>query len=278
MRRRSARRTGRDLRRPRRDGDQAVRVRDLGVDPEGHTAHETEQAAIAETLTIPHDVYAETIEEVLMVIVPITREADQAEVLAAAAALRDELAASDLRVRFDDRPERRPGFKFNDWELKGLPVRVEFGGPDLASGSLTVARRDTALKEHVPHGVATGRIERLLTEIQAGLFQSELARARSANPLRSGQLCGAGRLPPGWPWVRSGFLVRKRGLRSASQGGCVGDDSVPPARRAIADWGLRVLRSVRGGVGGSGCRRTDEEARSTSLAVVSGHREMLNRV
>jgi len=251
---------------------------------EGHTAHETEQEAIAETLTILHDVYAETIEQVLgipvlrgrkspserfpgavetytleammrdgkalqaatshylgqgfarmfgvrftgrdgaehhpyatswgattrlvggvvmahgddsglrlpplvapqqVVIVTITRESDQAEVVAAAVALRDELRASGLRVRIDDRPEHRPGFKFNEWELKGLPVRVELGGRDLASGAVTLARRDTAVKESVPRGHATARIEQLLTEIQAGLFQSALAereRRTLSNP------------------------------------------------------------------------------------------------
>src|ERR671933_1366395 len=200
---------------------------------EGHTAHETEEEAVAEALTILHDVYADTIESVLaipvlrgrkseserfpgavetytlealmrdgkalqaatshylgqgfartfavrytgrdgseqyphatswgastrlvggvvmvhgddrglrlpprvapqqVVIVPIFREEDRADVLRAAAALADELRAAAVRVRVDDRPEHRPGFKFNEWELKGVPLRVELGGRDLAAG------------------------------------------------------------------------------------------------------------------------------------------------
>src|SRR6185436_2146614 len=213
---------------------------------EGHTAHETAEQALAETLTILHDVYADTLENVLaipvlrgrkseserfpgaedtytlealmrdgralqtatshylgqgfarafdvrytgrdgseqypyatswgastrlvggvvmahgddrglrlpprvapqqVVIVPIVREDDRAEVLQAAAAVADELRAAGVRVRVDDRAEYRPGFKFHEWELKGVPVRVEIGGRDLGEGTVTVARRDTGDKQ-----------------------------------------------------------------------------------------------------------------------------------
>ena len=199
---------------------------------EGHTAHETEAEAIAEALTILHDVYADTIENVLaipvlrgrkseserfpgavdtytlealmrdgkalqaatshylgqgfarafgvrytgrdgsehypyatswgattrlvggvvmahgddrglrlpprvapqqVVIVPIFRDMERTEVLEAAAAVARELRAAGVRVRVDDRPEHRPGFKFNEWELKGAPLRLELGARDLAA-------------------------------------------------------------------------------------------------------------------------------------------------
>src|SRR5207249_12153163 len=76
-----------------------------------------------------------------VVIVPIFREDDRAAVLQAAAAVADELRAAGVRVRVDDRPEYRPGFKFNEWELKGVPLRIEIGGRDLAAAAVTVARR-----------------------------------------------------------------------------------------------------------------------------------------
>ena len=216
---------------------------------EGHTAHETEEEAVAETLTILHDVYADTIENVLaipvlrgrkseserfpgavdtytlealmrdgkalqaatshylgqgfarafgvrytgrdgsehypyatswgattrlvggvvmahgddrglrlpprvaphqVVIVPIFREDERADVLQAAAAVAAELRAAGVRVRVDDRPEYRPGFKFNEWELKGVPLRIELGGRDLAAAAVTVARRDTGEKQQIP--------------------------------------------------------------------------------------------------------------------------------
>ena len=205
---------------------------------EGHTAHETEQEALEEVLTILHDVYADLLEEVLaipvlrgrksaaerfpgavetytlealmrdgkalqaatshdlgqgfartfgvrftgrdgaehhpyatswgattrlvggvvmthgddrglrlpprvaphqVVVVPITggdAEAS-ARVREAAAAVADELRAAGVRVRVDDRPDRRPGFKFGEWELKGVPLRLELGARDVAAGVVT---------------------------------------------------------------------------------------------------------------------------------------------
>jgi prolyl-tRNA synthetase len=237
---------------------------------EGHTAHETEDEAVAEALTILHDVYADTIENVLaipvlrgrkteserfpgavdtytlealmrdgkalqaatshylgqgfprtydvryagrdgseqypyatswgattrlvgglvmahgddrglrlpsrvaphqVVIVPILREDEDADVLHPAAALADELREAGLRVRVDDRPEHRPGFKFNEWELKGVPLRVEIGSRDLAAGAVTVARRDTGGKEQISIPRAAAAIDELLSAVQASLFK-----------------------------------------------------------------------------------------------------------
>jgi len=238
---------------------------------EGHTAHETHEEALAETLTILHDVYADTIENVLaipvlrgrkseserfpgavdtytlealmrdgkalqvatshylgqgfarafdvrytgrdgseqypyatswgattrlvgsvvmthgddrglrlpprvapqqVVIVPIFREDDRADVLEAATAIAEELRATAVRVRVDDRPEHRPGYKFNEWELKGVPLRVEIGGRDLAAGVVTVARRDTGDKQQIPVSHAAVAIDEMLTDVQASLFRS----------------------------------------------------------------------------------------------------------
>ena len=240
---------------------------------EGHTAHESEEEAVAETLTILHEVYADTIENLLaipvlrgrkseserfpgavetytlealmrhgkalqaatshylgqgfartydvrytgrdgaehhpyatswgattrlvgalvmahgddrglrlpplvaprqVVIVPISRETDQSEVNQAAAAIHDDLKAAGVRVRLDDRAGYRPGFKFNEWELKGVPVRLEVGSRDLAAGSVTVARRDTGEKQLVPLARAVARVQELLIAIQASLFRAAL--------------------------------------------------------------------------------------------------------
>jgi prolyl-tRNA synthetase len=251
---------------------------------EGHTAHETEEEAVAETLTILHEVYADTIENVLaipvlrgrkseserfpgavdtytlealmrdgkalqaatshylgqgfarafdvsytgrdgsvqypyatswgattrlvggvvmahgderglrlpplvapqqVVIVPILREEDRSAVLQTAAAVADELRAAAVRVRIDDRPEYRPGFKFNEWELKGVPLRIEIGGRDLAAGAVTVARRDTGEKQQIPVTRVAAAIDEMLGDVQASLFQSardELERRTLREP------------------------------------------------------------------------------------------------
>jgi prolyl-tRNA synthetase len=247
---------------------------------EGHTAHETEAEALAETLMILHDVYADTIENVLaipvlrghkseserfpgavdtytlealmrdgkalqtatshylgqgfarafdvrytgrdgteqypyatswgattrlvggvvmthgddrglrlppriapqqVVIVPIVRADDSAEVLAAGAAVADDLRAAAVRVRVDDRPDYRPGFKFNEWELKGAPLRIEIGGRDIAGGVVTVARRDSGDKQQIPVARAAEAIGEMLNDMQAAL----LRRARDERERRT---------------------------------------------------------------------------------------------
>jgi prolyl-tRNA synthetase len=250
---------------------------------EGHTAHETGEEAVAEALTILHDVYADTIENVLaipvlrgrkseserfpgavdtytleammrdgkalqaatshylgqgfarafevrftardgseqyphatswgastrlvggvvmahgddrglrlpprvapqqVVIVPIVRDDERAAVLEAAASLAGELRAAGVRVRVDDRPEHRPGFKFNEWELKGVPLRLEIGGRDLAAAAVTVARRDTGEKQQIPRSGAATAVDELLKDVQASLFQSA-SDAQELRTLRS---------------------------------------------------------------------------------------------
>jgi prolyl-tRNA synthetase len=105
------------------------------------------------------------------VIVPIVGAEDRGAVLEAAAAVADELKADGVRVRVDDREEHRPGFKFNEWELKGVPVRIELGSRDLAAAAATVARRDTGSKDQVPLARVTAAVGELLRDVQASLFR-----------------------------------------------------------------------------------------------------------
>jgi prolyl-tRNA synthetase len=104
-----------------------------------------------------------------VVVVPIYRSDDErARVLQAAAALESDLMG--LRVKIDDREEYRPGYKFNEWELKGVPVRVEVGPRDLGAGQVTLVPRDTGAKEAVDLPKVGARVADLMEEIQAGLF------------------------------------------------------------------------------------------------------------
>jgi len=304
---------------------------------EGHTAHETEREALAETLTILHDVYADTIENVLaipvlrgrksasarfpgavdtytlealmrdgkalqaatshylgqgfarafgvrytgrdgteqhpyatswgattrlvggvvmahgddrglrlpprlapqqVVVVPIVREADRAEVLAAAAAIADDLRAAGVRVRVDDRPDVRPGFKFNEWELKGAPLRVELGARDLAAGRATVARRDTGDKEQIPLARVSGAVGELLGDMQAALFRAacdERERRTLRDPASYGEMIAFLRDAGGFvaaPWCgridcearvkeQSSATIRCLPLDAEPRGACV---------------------------------------------------------
>jgi prolyl-tRNA synthetase len=107
-----------------------------------------------------------------VVIVPIFNEEDRSDVLEVSTAVADELRTAGVRVRVDDRPEYRPGFKFNEWELKGVPVRIEIGARDLAAGAITVARRDTGDKQQIPTARATVAIGAMLEDVQSSLFQA----------------------------------------------------------------------------------------------------------
>jgi prolyl-tRNA synthetase len=301
---------------------------------EGHTAHETGKEAVAEALTILHDVYADTIESVLaipvlrgrkseserfpgavdtytleammrdgkalqaatshylgqgfarafdvrytdrdgseqyphatswgastrlvggvvmahgddrglrlpprvapqqVVIVPSFRDDERAAVLEAAAALAGELRAAGVRVRVDDRPEHRPGFKFNEWELKGVPLRVEIGGRDLAAAAVTVARRDTGEKQQIPLAGAAAAIAELLKNVQAALFQSardEQERRTLRGPSSYGDLIDYLRAASGFvaaPWCGGAECEARVKEESSATIRCLplGDESSP---------------------------------------------------
>jgi prolyl-tRNA synthetase len=88
-----------------------------------------------------------------VVIVPIAGGAGEwARVREASEALATRLGAAGLGVRVDDREEHRTGFKFNEWELKGVPIRLELGERELDAGQVTLVRRDTGAKRGHPRG------------------------------------------------------------------------------------------------------------------------------
>jgi prolyl-tRNA synthetase len=104
-----------------------------------------------------------------VVIVPIYRSAEERAATREAAA-RLERALAGRRVKVDDREGVRPGYKFNEWELKGVPVRLEVGPRDLAAGQVTLARRDTGARETVPEPGLPARVAEVLAEIQTELL------------------------------------------------------------------------------------------------------------
>jgi len=114
-----------------------------------------------------------------VVIVPIYKtDEEKAQVFDAARKIRDALVVEGLRVRTDEREGTSPGFKFNDWEMRGVPLRIEIGPKDLAKGSVVLARRDKPGKEgksFQPQQGLPAVVSKLLDEIQAAL----LTRARN---------------------------------------------------------------------------------------------------
>src|SRR5262249_42249477 len=104
-------------------------------------------------------------------IVPIGRD-DAAERTAAAARdLAGRLKKAGVRAHVDDRPQLRPGFKFNEWELRGVPVRLEIGPRDLDGGGGTLARRPGDQgKEQIPLDRAAELLPGILEDFQAFLY------------------------------------------------------------------------------------------------------------
>ena len=84
------------------------------------------------------------------------------------------LKAKGITVKFDDRDTQKPGWKFSDYELKGVPVRLAIGERDLANDTVEVARRDTLAKETVPMAGVVEYIGKLLEDIQENIYKKAL--------------------------------------------------------------------------------------------------------
>ena len=89
--------------------------------------------------------------------------------------IRDQLAAAGIRVRLDDRDNVSAGWKFNEWELKGVPVRLEVGPRDLEAGQVLCVRRDTFEKKPLPLDGLAGAVKATLEDVHRNMF--EIARA-----------------------------------------------------------------------------------------------------
>ncbi len=105
-----------------------------------------------------------------VVIVPIPRGNWKETVLPKAEAIRDELAAKGLRVVLDASEANSPGWKFAEWELRGVPLRLEIGPKDIEKAQVFSARRDTRAKAPIPLADLAVRVPALLDDIQATLF------------------------------------------------------------------------------------------------------------
>jgi prolyl-tRNA synthetase len=109
-----------------------------------------------------------------VVIVPIPRGNWQETVLPRARAIEAELAGAGVRVTVDDRDAYTPGWKFSEWELRGVPVRLEIGPKDLERSQVVLVRRDTRVKRAAPMAALAAEVPALLADIQQSLFDRAL--------------------------------------------------------------------------------------------------------
>jgi len=131
--------------------------------------HGDDQGLILPPRLAPHQV----------VIVPIFKNDEEKQlVLGTARKIREQLVDAGVRVKLDEREGQSPGFKFNDWEMRGVPLRMEIGPKDVAKGSVVLARRDKPGKEgksFVSQDGLPQAVQQALTEIQKALFDRALA-------------------------------------------------------------------------------------------------------
>ncbi|MFX0555199.1 proline--tRNA ligase [Maribacter sp. CXY002] len=110
-----------------------------------------------------------------VVIVPIYKGLDQLDIISERVEpLVKELQSMGISVKFDNRDTHKPGFKFNEYELKGVPVRLAIGQRDMENGTFEVARRDTLEKKTVAQDKVVAEIEFLLEDIQKNIYQKAL--------------------------------------------------------------------------------------------------------
>jgi prolyl-tRNA synthetase len=110
-----------------------------------------------------------------VVIVPIYKNDEQfTEISKQAETIMQSLRSQDITVKFDNRTTQRPGHKFAQHELQGVPLRIAIGPKDLESGTVELARRDILTKELVTLNSLTTTVKGLLEEIQNSLFQNAL--------------------------------------------------------------------------------------------------------
>jgi len=149
--------------------------------------HGDDQGLILPPRLAPHQV----------VVVPIFKsDEEKNQVMEAARKIRSELADSKFRVVLDEREGTSPGFKFNDWEMRGVPLRIEIGPKDVAKGTVVLARRDKPGKEgksFVPQTGLSAAAAEALAAIQKSLYDRALSfrEAHTSDPAAYGDFKAA---------------------------------------------------------------------------------------
>ena len=108
---------------------------------------------------------------VQVVVVPIPYKKEGVDIAGRAKSIAEKLERAGINVTLDDRPQYTPGWKFNEWELKGVPVRIEIGPRDVSRQQVTIVRRDTSERSAVPEADVINETKKLLDAVQSSLFE-----------------------------------------------------------------------------------------------------------
>ena len=160
---------------------------------------------------------------------PIPRGNWQETVLPKCREIRDELTAAGIRVKLDADESQTPGWKFAEYEMRGVPLRLEIGPKDIEKSAVFAARRDTRVKASMPMDGLAGAITRLLDEIQQGLFDRAV-KFRDEHTSKTASYDEFKSTMEGRP----GFVISpwcgEAQVRSRHQGRDAGDDPQHPQR------------------------------------------------
>ncbi|MFA6048864.1 MAG: His/Gly/Thr/Pro-type tRNA ligase C-terminal domain-containing protein, partial [Candidatus Micrarchaeia archaeon] len=113
--------------------------------------------------------------EAVIVPIPATDGVENARVLSAAGKLKAELERHGISVKLDDRDDKSPGWKYNEWEMRGVPIRIEIGKRDLEKNGCVMVRRDTGEKAFVADGAVASKAREMLEAMQSALFEKAQA-------------------------------------------------------------------------------------------------------
>ncbi|MEM4271090.1 MAG: proline--tRNA ligase [Candidatus Pacearchaeota archaeon] len=126
-----------------------------------------------------------------VVIIPILFDDTKERIIKEAKKIAKELEAKNISLYLDDREQHKAGFKFNEYELKGIPIRIEIGPKDIESGSVMVYRRDTEEKKKVKMNEIAKEVEKILEDIQKNLierskklFESKIEEANNLEKIK----------------------------------------------------------------------------------------------
>lgn len=106
-----------------------------------------------------------------VVLIPIFKKDNEEQIIGICKEITKNWNREGIRFKIDDRDNYKPGWKFNEWELQGIPVRIEIGPKDLAENQVVIARRDTSEKFRVSIDSATETVQKLIIDIQNSLFE-----------------------------------------------------------------------------------------------------------
>ena len=207
-----------------------------------------------------------------VVIVPIPRGNWEETVLPKAREIEAELTRQGIRVMLDKRDAYTPGWKFAEWELRGVPVRIEIGPKDIEKSQVVVARRDTRAKSSLPMENLAAAVTDLLDEIQKALLQRALT-FREEHTTRVGDLRRVQERDGGPSGLRHRRVVRKRRVRGDDQDRDAGDASQHPVRQRERGRHVRQVRQARrrrGLVRESVLGRSDSYRHSVSILCRAG--------